>query len=334
MLSKQKRIIIRIVAFAVIILVLCLTLLHRYKLTPLARFAVPELTRNYGHKLFDGYAVSFALSPDRIYIIDATNGAYTRSYSFDYNGKRMQDFRLPTNFGFWQPYNENCFYYLPESNILAVNNWSRQKMDFFTPQGNYITSRKIARKQNETWLDTDEHNGTKYFLTMGTSKFNATYQINLYSEAKTGQGKLFKAVSSMKQSEGFCGASKQIQLDSYDENLMAISEAQKRKYIISLYRQNKTKTIRIPRNRMRMPWNFADFPSQFVLGKNFMVLGSWTDELTYPLKEKLYTLSGQYVGILKFKDDPQNELVDINGDRLVAFNPATGVISVYRIKVR
>jgi hypothetical protein len=334
MLSRQQRIALRIMVPLIILLALYFTLYHSYRLEPLVKFRVQGLTLNPVHRMSDGYGVAFALADDAIYIIDTTNPDSTAAYCYDYTGKRIPEFRLPSGMGYDKPFNDNCFNYLPQSKILAYNHWSGNRLDFYSLQGKYLYSKKTAGRQAELWLDADEYRDTRFYLTVANNTNRNPYQINLYTENRYGQGRLERCKAALYPDDGFGGTIKQIQLDSFNADKMGIMEMQSQGITIDLWQTGNHKTVRLGRGYFSHPKRLSDFPGQFVLGSNFFILGVWKSQLTHPMQGRIFSQKGQYIGRLKFKDDEKNELIDVNGDRLVAFDPATGVVSIYRIKVR
>jgi len=332
-LTGKKRIALRITISLVILLVLFFTLYHSYRLEPLTKFKVQGLTLNPEHRMSDGYGVGFALGDDAIYIIDTSNPSRTAGFCYDYEGNLKPGFRFPHNMGYDKPFNDNCFNYLPQSKVLAYNHWAKNRMDFYALDGRYLYSKKTAGRQAELWLDADEHRDTRYYLTVANNTNLNPYQINLYAESQSGPGRMDRCKAALYPDDGFGGTTKQIQLDSFNADLLGIMEMQDKSCKVDVWRAGEVRTTRIGGSHFSKPKRLSDFPGQFVMGEDFFILGTWNSDLTHPMQGRIFSRKGQYVGKLKFKDDPQNELVDVNGNRLVAFNPATGVVSVYRIRV-
>jgi len=334
----KKKIKVLIIVFAIIIILVSVVYYInylQYDLKLIKKFTFPELPKHSNHQLFDNYLVSFAVSDSVIYIIDTTDSTSTKSYSYSFDGRKLTNFKLHEKTGYWRPYNEDCFYYLAQSKRFAYNNFEKREMDFFTLEGDYIGSQYLESAQIEWFMDMAEHGDSLYYVSSAGHIGKTTYDSYLYIERSDRVLQKQKTVKPFTVKNVFCPPWKMLQIDSYNADRMAVSEVQSKDYLVTFYNQDKTDTVRIAREKSRLvPWRWADFPSQFILGKNFVVFGSWQKHFTLPLITRIFDLKGRYKGKLRFKDDPKNELIDVVDDKLVAFNPATSTISIYQIKVR
>lgn len=309
---------------------------HEYSLKLINKFAVPELPKNTNHMILDGYSVSFAISDSIIYIIDTTDSTKTKSYSYNFEGVKQDRFKMPDSAGYWQPVNDNCFYYLPESKQLAFLNVHKLNMDFYDLTGKLVQRKHIPGKLKECYMDMAEFNGNRYYISIAQiNQKGLKIKLNLYEEQQDKEPKLIRSIVTNDMDDALGIGYKILQIDNFNKTLMAISEVMKRDYKVTVYQADKQSTIYIPKAKTISKSNEdSDMPYQFVLGKNFMVMGSIANGVNYPLKYMIYDLKGHKAGKRVFTDDPKNELVDIVGDKLVAFNPATVTISVYQIEVR
>jgi hypothetical protein len=280
-----------------------------------------------------------AVSDSLIYFADVTDSSKTKSYRYDFQGKQLPDFIMPTNTEYQSPLTfENCFFYLPSSHQLAyINiNIDTKGIDFYNLDGKYLYKKPAAIDSSESFLDVAEFNGNKYYIACAQLKPQSmTFSIKLYEEQVDGELKVIQYVAPSERDFELGLTFKIIQIDNYNKNLMAVSEVQSNYYSITVYSPDNVFTFKIPRDNMYTIkiQNKLDISYQFRLGSNFVVLGSLSNKLKFPFKQEMYDLSGKYLGILKF-DDKKDELVDIVGDKLVAVNTQKGTISIYEIKVK
>lgn len=344
---KKKIKVLFIVIAVIIILVSVLYYINylQYDLKLISKFTVPELPKHSNHSSLDIYPVSFAVSDSVIYIVDATDSISTKSYSYSFNGDKLSNFKLPERTGYCTPINPertgywgifgvDYFHYLPYSKRLAYIDYGEWDIDFFTLEGDYIGSQQLETDKVGSFVDMAEHGDKLYYISSLGERGRSKVESYLYIEGNDRILQEIKTVKPFTVKNVFCPPWKMLQIDSYNADRMAISEVLEKGYLVTLYNQDKIDTLRIARDKYRLPWQWADFPSQFILGKNFVVFGSWQKHFALPLITRIYDLKGHYKGRLRFRDNPKNELIDIIGNRLVAFNPATGTVSIYKIKVR
>jgi hypothetical protein len=309
-----------------------------YSLKLINKFQVPELPKIKNH-LMGNFNACMAVSDSLIYFADVNDSTSTKSYCYDFQGEKQTDFSLPTNTEYQSPLTyENCFFYLPSSHQLAYININKDKkgIDFYNLEGKYLLKKPAAIDSSESFLDVAEFNGKKYYIACAQLKPQTmTYSIKLYEGQVDGELKVIHYVAPSERNFELGISFRILQIDNYNQNLMAVSEVQSNNYRITVFSPDSVFTFNIPRENMytiKIP-NKLDIPYQFRLGANFVVLGSLSNKLKFPFKQEMYDLSGKYLRILKF-DDNKDELVDIAGDKLVAVNTQKGTISIYEIKVK
>ncbi len=306
----------------------------KYKLKLVDKFEIINISRNTNHAYVDGFAVSFALSDSYIYVLDTSDTTNTISKCYSYSGSQTLDFSFPKERGYGEVLNEDVFYYLPSSNKLAYNYWNKRIFDIYSLKGEPIERLKMKLKMKGSLVDMCETNSTRYYVTNSYPKSNKAPIAYLFQEKPEDHVTIIDSFLTESYWKRACMTSKQFQVDNFDNKKMASLKVYDKYYMVKIFVNNISKDLRIRRYIRIFPWQFQDSPYKFNLGKNYVIIGSWKKDMKYPLLERIYDFKGHYIGRLNFKDDPKNELVDIVGDRLVAFNPATSVISIYVIKVK
>ncbi|MFO7660005.1 MAG: hypothetical protein R6V77_03745 [Candidatus Cloacimonadaceae bacterium] len=312
-----------------------------YSLKLIKKFKVPELPKIKKH-VMENFKVCMAVSDSLIYFADVNDSTNTKSYCYDFKGKKLDGFSLPADTGYQEPLTfENTFYYLPDSNQLAYADlYSKQKMDFYNLEGQLISQKHKVSEMRENYLDIGEFDNTRYFVSITylhdkDKPFPENYRstVKLYEEQQNLEMKVLRNIEFQwgKLERGIDWRA--LQIDNYSTTQMAVSEVQANEYNITLYTSDKIDTIHIHRENLYTA-KAPKMPFQFKLGKNFVALGELSVKLKFPLTQEIYDFNGNYKGTLIFKDDKKNELVDIVGDNLIAVNPLKGTISIYEIKVK
>jgi hypothetical protein len=306
------------------------------------RFTIPELPKLKKH-IMENYPVCLAVDDSRIYVIDASDTVKTLSYSYDYSGNRLNDFRIPEHARYMNLLNsENNFSYLPVSRQLSFiyTNEEMRRMDFYNLQGELQDSLHVFETR-EGFLDVGELGNKRYLASIsyyGDQDYNKTgvfdYAVRLYEQLPDKTVTTIREIKSRSRDYSRSINWKIFQIDNYDKDLMAVSEVTPFEYIITLHYPDKTDTLRIPwENTYGTPKPMKMF-FQFRLGRNFVVIGTQSPGFKYPFSQEIYDFEGNFRGQLKFQDDKKNEIIDIVGDKLFTINPLKGTISIYRIEVR
>lgn len=346
---KNKKFIVAILLLLVIVLALSwVASQKRYNLQLATRFAVPGVTLNPNHKVLDGYAVSIALSDSLIYITDASDTTNTKSFCFDYSGKPNSGFNFPSDRGYGEIFVDKNLYFLPQSNMLAYIYWQNKQIDYYSTDGTLIRSEIPFEDHNVGVFNIVEYNHSTYFTTMSDSN---TYPktsmsvMQLFQEQSGQAPVLIKHVEIRKDTFNKHFSFRHLMIDDNGKDSMILLENQNDIPHATMYQPDSTIEFDIKTPKVfglyfagKLPFQLdrglGKEPYQLVLGQDFLIIGSWLPRREYPIIQRIYNLKGQYLGKLKFKDDPQNELIDIIDDRLVAFNPAKGVVSIYKINVK
>lgn len=345
---RDKRVLFVILLLIVIVMILLGTYHKRYKLQLTNQFTIPGITLKPQHHILDGYAISFALSDTLIYIVDSNDSTHTKSFCYDYSGKAFKGFYFPTNKGYGKVFVDRNLYYLPQSNMLAYNYWQKKQIDFYTTDGTYIRSENLFRDQTVGIYNIAEYNHAIYINSMGYFKNtprSSIQSMRVYKEQSGQPPVVLKNIDITNESTMKHFSFRNLMLDDNGKDSMLLLENQFDKPHAFLFKNN-TKTefvIKTPfvyslhwmgKLPFQVDRGLSKEPYQLVLGNDFLIIGSWTFDRKYPLVQRFYNLKGHYLGKLKFKDDKQNELIDIMGDRLVAYNPAKGVVSIYKIRIK
>jgi len=322
---------------------------QRYELKPISKFTIPGITLNPNHRVLDGYAVSFALSDSLIYVTDASDTTHTKSYCYSYSGQQNSGFHFTTDKGYGEVYVDKNLYYLPQSNMLAYVFWQNRQIDYYTTDGKYVRSENPFIDQTVSIYNIAEYNQSIFINSMGYFKntpISNIQSMRVYKEQSNQAPVVFKNIDITKESINKHFSYRNLMLDDNGKDVMLLLENQFDKPHATLYRDSTTTEfdIRTPfifslhyfgRLPFQVDKSLSKEPYQLVLGQDFLIIGSWRKlSREYPLVQRIYNLKGRYLGKLKFKDDPQNEVIDIMGDKLVAFNPAKGVVSIYSIRVK
>lgn len=345
---KIKITVLVILFLAAIILVLSGMFHNRYKLQLIIKFTIPGITINPQHKVLDGYAVSFALSDSLIYVTDTNDSTHTKSYCYKYSGESYTGFHFPTDKGYGEVFVDKNLYYLPQSNMLAYNYWQNNQIDYYSTDGTYIRSEVPHSSLNVNILNMAEYMNSIYFTSMSESNTKPRTNMavmQLYKEQSNQAPIVLKNIDITKESINKHFSFRNLMIDDNGKDSMLLLENQYDKPHASLFLNNTTNefVIRTPfvfgiHKIGKLPFQvdkgLSKEPYQLVLGQDFLIIGSMNLDRQYPLVQRIYNLKGNYLGKLKFKDDPQNEMIDIIDDRLVTFNPAKGIVSIYKISIR
>jgi hypothetical protein len=322
---------------------------QRYELKPISKFTIPGITLNPNHRVLDGYAVSFALSDSLIYVTDASDTTHTKSYCYSYSGQPNSGFHFPTDKGYGEVFVDRNLYYLPQSNLLAYVFWQNRQIDYYTTDGKYVRSENPFLDQTVGIYNIAEYNHSVFINSMGYFKntpISNIQSMRVYKKQPNQAPVVFKNINFIKDDIKNHISYRRIMMDDNGKDVMILLENQYDKPHASLYRDNTTTEFEIKTPKvfgiyfmgklpLQVDKGLGKEPYQLVLGQDFLIIGSWRKlSRDYPLVQKIYNLKGRYLGKLKFKDDPQNEVIDIISDKLVAFNPAKGVVSIYRIRVK
>lgn len=312
-----------------------------YSLKLIKKFKVPELPKIKKH-IMENFKVCMAESDSLIYFADVNDSTHTKSFCYDFKGKKRDGFSLPADTGYQEPLTfESTLFYLPGSNQLAYADlYIKQNMDFYNLEGQLISQKHKVSELRENYLDIGEFDNARYFVSITylhdkDKPFPENYRsaVKLYEELPNQEMKVLRNIEFQwgKLERGIDWRS--LQIDNHSKTQMAISEVQTNEYNITLYSLGKIDTIHIHRENIYTA-KAPEMPFQFKLGKNFVALGGLSVKLKFPLIQEIYDFNGNYKGTLIFKDDKKNELVDIVGDNLIAVNPLKGTVSIYEIKVK
>jgi len=312
-----------------------------YSLKLIRKFKVPELPKIKKH-IMENFQVCMAVSDSLIYFADVNDSTNTKSFCYDFKGKKKGDFNLPADTGYQEPLTfESTLFYLPVSNQLAYADlYSKQNMDVYNLQGQLISQKHKVSELRENYLDIGEFDNTRYFVSITylhekDKPFPENYRstVKLYEEQPNKDMNVLRNIEFQwgKLERGIDWRS--LQIDNYSKTQMAVSEVQANEYNITLYTSDKIDTIHIHRENIYTA-KAPNMPFQFRLGKNFIAMGELSVKLEFPLAQEIYDFKGIYKGTLIFKDDKKNELVDIVGDNLITVNPLKGTVSIYEMKLK
>ncbi len=346
---KNKKLVSAILILLVIVIVFSWAVFgKKYNLQLLTKFTIPGITLNPNHRVLDGYAVSFALSDSLIYVTDASDTTHTKSYCYSYSGEPYNQFQFPADKGYGEVFVDKNLYYLPQSNLLAYVFWQNKQIDYYSTDGMHIRTDFPFDDQNDI-INLVEYDHKIYYTSMSASKKKPRKSMalmQLHQEQPDQAPKELKNVDITQESINKHFSYRSLMLDDNSKDAMLLLENQFDKPHASLYRNNTTTEFEIKAPRvfsiyfmdklpLQVDKGLSKEPYQLVLGQDFLIIGSWRKlNREYPLVQRIYNLKGHYLGKLKFKDDPQNELIDIIDDRLVAFNPAKGIVSIYSISLK
>ena len=306
-----------------------------YTLSVVTKFEVGGIAKTNHHKELDRYGVSIAVSDSLIYFVDTSDSLIVKSCCYNFNGQRKEYFTFPTENIYGCPFIEDGLFYLNNSRALAYYGFNTRQIGVYDFRGSLLYFKNLNEKNKNPRsqiLGVAEANNALYYISLEASFTNNKNYFKLYRESN-GQVSVIDSVLFVEKRLDLWNM-KEIQIDNYTSEVFGILKTTHDAFLVNIFDVDAESQFLIKRNSKRVPPKVTDIPAQFNIGKNFIVIGFWSSKLQFPRIYKIYNNKGVFIGQLKFKDDRKNELIDIVGDKLIAFNPSKSAVTIYRITVK